>query len=48
MDPEESGVATSIFHTAAAAVVGDVVLPVFNKFVRMIPTFWNTSMPPRL
>jgi hypothetical protein len=30
--PEESGVATSIFHTAAAAVVGeDVILPVFNK-----------------
>jgi len=30
--PEESGVATSIFHTAASYVVGeDVVLPVFNN-----------------
>jgi len=30
--PEESGVATSIFHTAASYVVGeDVILPVFNN-----------------
>lgn len=30
--PEEAGVATSIFHTAASAVVGeDVILPVFNN-----------------
>jgi hypothetical protein len=36
--PEESGVATSIFHTAAVAVVGDdVTLPVFNKICDKYP-----------
>jgi hypothetical protein len=36
--PEESGVATSIFHTAAAAVVGeDVILPVFNNICDGVP-----------
>jgi hypothetical protein len=36
--PEESGVATSIFHTAAAYVVGkDVTLPVFNKICDRYP-----------
>jgi hypothetical protein len=36
--PEESGVATSIFHTAADAVVGeDVVLPVFNHLCDHYP-----------
>ena len=36
--PEESGVATSIFHTAAQYVVGkDVTLPVFNKICDTYP-----------
>jgi|WetSurSiteA1Bulk_404760.scaffolds.fasta_scaffold05596_4 hypothetical protein len=36
--PEESGVATSIFHTAAAYVVGeDVILPVFNNICNGYP-----------
>ena len=36
--PEESGVATSIFHTAAAYVVGeDVILPVFNNICNKPP-----------
>jgi hypothetical protein len=36
--PEESGVATSIFHTAADAVVGeDVILPVFNHLCDHYP-----------
>ena len=36
--PEESGVATSIFHTAAAYVVGeDVILPVFNNVCNGVP-----------
>ncbi|MFZ2098353.1 MAG: Tad domain-containing protein [Anaerolineales bacterium] len=37
--PEESGVATSIFHTVASAVVGeDVILPVFNNVCNGVPT----------
>jgi hypothetical protein len=36
--PEESGVATSIFHTAANEVVGeDVILPVFNHLCDHYP-----------
>jgi hypothetical protein len=36
--PEESGVATSIFHTAADEVVGeDVILPVFNHLCDHYP-----------
>jgi hypothetical protein len=36
--PEESGVATSIFHTAAASTVGkDVILPVFDKLCDRYP-----------
>jgi hypothetical protein len=39
--PEESGVAVSIFHTAAAAVVGeDVVLPVFNNLCNGVPNIF--------
>jgi hypothetical protein len=53
--PEESGVATSIFHAAAAHVVGDVViLPVFDKLCPGLPTVTspengdqcNASKPP--
>jgi hypothetical protein len=45
--PEESGVATSIFHTAAAAVVGkDVVLPVFNKFCEDYPNILEPATAP--
>jgi hypothetical protein len=37
--PEESGVATSIFHTTAAYLVGnEVILPVFNKVCNGLPT----------
>jgi len=37
--PEESGVATSIFHTTAASLVGrEVILPVFNKVCEGLPT----------
>jgi hypothetical protein len=44
--PEESGVATSIFHTAAAAVVGeDVVLPVFNNFCNGYPDIFINPEP---
>jgi hypothetical protein len=44
--PEESGVATSIFHTAAASVVGkDVVLPVFNKVCDQYPNIWDPNFP---
>ena len=44
--PEESGVATSIFHTAAAYVVGeDVILPVFNNVCNGVP---NTLVDPEL
>ena len=36
--PEESGVSTSIFHTAAASAVGkDVILPVFDKICSNYP-----------
>ncbi len=39
--PEESGVATSIFHTTASAVVGeDVILPVFNNLCDGVPTIF--------
>jgi hypothetical protein len=39
--PEESGVATSIFHTAAAYVVGkDVILPVFNNICNGMPNIY--------
>jgi Flp pilus assembly protein TadG len=39
--PQESGVATSIFHTAAAYVVGkDVVLPVFNNLCNGNPNIY--------
>ena len=42
--PEESGVATSIFHTAAAAVVGeDVVLPVFNNLCNGYPNIYTSN-----
>jgi Flp pilus assembly protein TadG len=41
--PEESGVATSIFHTAAQYVVGkDVTLPVFNKICDHYPSDLTT------
>lgn len=37
--PEESGVATSIFHTTANYLVGtEVILPVFNKLCNGLPT----------
>ncbi|OGO10747.1 MAG: hypothetical protein A2030_08240 [Chloroflexi bacterium RBG_19FT_COMBO_50_10] len=37
--PEESGVATSIFHTTADYMVGkNVILPVFNKLCDGLPT----------
>lgn len=40
--PEESGVATSIFHSTADALVGKVViLPVFNKVCNGLPTILN-------
>jgi len=36
--PEESGVATSIFHTTADYLVGDIaILPVFNKVCNGLP-----------
>lgn len=36
--PEESGVATSIFHSTASCLVGkDVILPVFNKVCNGLP-----------
>ena len=42
--PEESGVATSIFHTAADYVVGeDVILPVFNHLCDHFPDILTTS-----
>jgi hypothetical protein len=45
--PEESGVATSIFHTAAQYVVGkDVTLPVFNKICDTYPN--NLTNPETL
>jgi hypothetical protein len=45
--PEESGVSTSIFHTAAASVVGeDVILPVFNKLCPNYPN--NVTTPETL
>jgi len=44
--PEESGVATSIFHTAAAAVVGeDVILPVFNNVCNGNPDIFVSPEP---
>ena len=44
--PEESGVATSIFHTAAAYVVGeDVVLPVFNNICDGVPNIFISPEP---
>jgi hypothetical protein len=53
--PEEGAVDTSIFHTAAAHVVGtDVVLPVFDKICRGYPSisgtetseYCNAALPP--
>jgi len=44
--PEESGVATSIFHTAAASVVGkDVILPVFNNVCNKAPNIFVDPEP---
>ena len=41
--PEESGVATSIFHTAAQYTVGEnVTLPVFNKICDHYPNDLTT------
>lgn len=42
--PEEPGVATSIFHTAAAVTVGkDVILPVFDKMCQNSTQFFNSN-----
>src|SRR4030042_3928823 len=44
--PDESGVATSIFHTAAAPVVGeDVILPVFNNVCNGNPNIYVSPEP---
>lgn len=44
--PEESGVATSIFHTAASSIVGEnVILPVFDKMCTPPSQIWFSTVP---